>query len=163
MQPDGLTNDHHARASDNRQWQNARETAPRKAELVKLRYFLGCTISEAAAILGIAPATAEEDWTYARAWLRREGVIHRDIKHGNVLVTMYDDKPVPKVIDFGVARAIEQRLTEKTLFTQNGMFVGTFEYMSPEQAEMNAFGVDRCQWADGTGWSSISVIAKPAP
>ncbi len=47
------------------------EKSPRKAELVKLRYFLGCTIAEAAGILGIAPATAEEDWTYARAWLRR--------------------------------------------------------------------------------------------
>ncbi len=57
-------------------------------------------------------------------------------------MTMYDDKPVPKVIDFGVAKAIEQRLTEKTMFTQFGALVGTFEYMSPEQAEMNAFGVD---------------------
>ena len=55
---------------------------------------------------------------------------------------MYDDKPVPKVIDFGVAKAIEQRLTERTMFTQFGALVGTFEYMSPEQAEMNAFGVD---------------------
>ena len=57
-------------------------------------------------------------------------------------MTMYDDRPVPKVIDFGVAKAIEQRLTERTLFTQFGALVGTFEYMSPEQAEMNAFGVD---------------------
>jgi WD40 repeat protein/serine/threonine protein kinase len=72
----------------------------------------------------------------------QKGIIHRDIKPSNVLVTMYDDKPVPKVIDFGVAKAIEQRLTEKTLFTQFGFLVGTFEYMSPEQAEMNAFGVD---------------------
>lgn len=46
--------------------------APRKAELVKLRYFLGCTMAEAAEVLGIAPATAEDDWTYARAWLRRQ-------------------------------------------------------------------------------------------
>jgi serine/threonine protein kinase len=72
----------------------------------------------------------------------QKGIIHRDIKPSNVLVTMYDDKPVPKVIDFGVAKAIEQRLTEKTLFTQFGVLVGTFEYMSPEQAEMNSFGVD---------------------
>jgi len=72
----------------------------------------------------------------------QKGIIHRDIKPSNVLVTMYDDKPVPKVIDFGVAKAMEQRLTEKTLFTQFGTLVGTFEYMSPEQTEMNAFGVD---------------------
>src|SRR5262249_43563448 len=58
------------------------------------------------------------------------------------LVTMSDDRPVPKVIDFGVAKAIDQRLTDKTMFTQFGALVGTFEYMSPEQAEMNAFGVD---------------------
>ena len=72
----------------------------------------------------------------------QKGIIHRDIKPSNVLVTMYDDRPVPKVIDFGVAKATEQRLTERTLFTQYGVLVGTFEYMSPEQAEMNAFGVD---------------------
>src|SRR5476651_653280 len=71
-----------------------------------------------------------------------KGIIHRDIKPSNVLVALHDETPVAKVIDFGVAKAVEQRLTEKTLFTQYGVLVGTFEYMSPEQAEMNAFGVD---------------------
>jgi tetratricopeptide (TPR) repeat protein len=58
------------------------------------------------------------------------------------MITLYDGKPVPKVIDFGVAKATEQRLTERTLFTQYGAMVGTLEYMSPEQAEMSALGVD---------------------
>src|SRR5437899_12077235 len=58
------------------------------------------------------------------------------------MITLYDGKPVPKVIDFGVAKATEQRLTEQTLFTQYGTMIGTFEYMSPEQAEMSALGVD---------------------
>ncbi len=72
----------------------------------------------------------------------QKGIIHRDIKPTNVLVTLYDGKPVPKVIDFGVAKAIDQRLTERTMFTQFGAIVGTLEYMSPEQAEMSALGVD---------------------
>ena len=72
----------------------------------------------------------------------QKGIIHRDIKPSNVLVTMYDDRAVPKVIDFGVSKALDQRLTEKTVYTQYGTMVGTLEYVSPEQAEMNAFGVD---------------------
>jgi WD40 repeat protein len=72
----------------------------------------------------------------------QKGVIHRDIKPSNVMVTLYDGRPVAKVIDFGVAKATEQRLTERTLFTQYGTLVGTFQYMSPEQAEMSALGVD---------------------
>jgi serine/threonine protein kinase/WD40 repeat protein len=72
----------------------------------------------------------------------QKGIIHRDLKPSNVLVAMYDDKPVPKVIDFGVAKAIEQKLTEQTLFTRVGQVIGTLEYMSPEQASLNALDVD---------------------
>ena len=72
----------------------------------------------------------------------QKGIIHRDVKPSNVLVTLYDGKPVPKVIDFGVAKAIEQKLTERTMFTQYGAIVGTLEYMAPEQAEMSGLGVD---------------------
>ena len=72
----------------------------------------------------------------------QKGIIHRDLKPSNVLVCLADGRPVPKVIDFGVAKAVEQRLTERTIFTQIGQMIGTFEYMSPEQAEMSPLGVD---------------------
>ncbi len=72
----------------------------------------------------------------------QKGVIHRDLKPSNILVTLHDGKPVPKVIDFGIAKAISQRLTERTMFTQFGAVVGTLEYMSPEQAEMSGMDVD---------------------
>jgi eukaryotic-like serine/threonine-protein kinase len=72
----------------------------------------------------------------------QKGIIHRDIKPSNVLVMISDGKPLAKVIDFGVAKATDQRLTERTIFTQLGQIVGTLEYMSPEQAEMGALDID---------------------
>ena len=75
----------------------------------------------------------------------QKGVIHRDLKPSNILVARYDDKAVPKIIDFGVAKAVSQRLTEKTMFTQYGQIVGTIEYMSPEQAKLNQLDVDHPQ------------------
>jgi serine/threonine protein kinase len=72
----------------------------------------------------------------------QKGIIHRDLKPSNVMITLHDGKPVPKVIDFGVSKAINQRLTERTLFTHYGQMVGTPQYMSPEQAEMSGLDVD---------------------
>jgi eukaryotic-like serine/threonine-protein kinase len=71
-----------------------------------------------------------------------KGVIHRDLKPSNILVCLYDGQPVPKVIDFGLAKAIQQPLTERTLHTAHGALVGTPLYMSPEQAEFNNLDVD---------------------
>jgi serine/threonine protein kinase/tetratricopeptide (TPR) repeat protein len=72
----------------------------------------------------------------------QKGIIHRDLKPGNVLVTLHDGRPVPKIIDFGIAKATSMKLTERTLFTEYGQFIGTPEYMSPEQAAMSGLDVD---------------------
>jgi serine/threonine protein kinase/Flp pilus assembly protein TadD len=72
----------------------------------------------------------------------QKGIIHRDLKPSNILVAIADGRPLPKVIDFGVAKATGKELTEKTLFTQQGQLVGTPEYMSPEQAGMGALDID---------------------
>ncbi len=72
----------------------------------------------------------------------QKGIIHRDIKPSNILVTLHDGTPVPKVIDFGIAKATEHRLTDKTLFTEFTTFIGTPAYMSPEQAEMSGLDID---------------------
>ncbi len=72
----------------------------------------------------------------------QKGVIHRDLKPSNILVAIHDDKQVPKVIDFGIAKATHQRLTEKTLFTRFNQLIGTPAYMSPEQAGLSSLDVD---------------------
>jgi len=72
----------------------------------------------------------------------QKGIIHRDLKPSNILVTVQDDRPVPKIIDFGVAKAITQHLTDRTLYTEQGVLIGTPEYMSPEQAEMTELDID---------------------
>ncbi len=72
----------------------------------------------------------------------QKGIIHRDIKPSNILVTHHNGVPMPKVIDFGIAKATDQRLTDKTVFTQFEQLIGTPAYMSPEQAEMSALDID---------------------
>ena len=72
----------------------------------------------------------------------QKGIIHRDIKPSNILITLHDGVPVPRVIDFGIAKATQQELTEKTIYTQHHQFIGTPVYMSPEQAEMSGLDID---------------------
>src|SRR5438874_2958597 len=82
------------------------------------------------------------DACHAIQHAHHKGVIHRDVKPSNVMVTLHDGLPVVKVIDFGVAKATVQQLTERTLFTAYGQMIGTPAYMSPEQAEMSCLDID---------------------
>jgi len=72
----------------------------------------------------------------------QKGIIHRDLKPSNILITQYDGKPVPKVIDFGVAKAVHQPLTDQSMQTELGSLIGTLEYMSPEQADLSNLDID---------------------
>ncbi|MCP3903403.1 MAG: serine/threonine protein kinase [Planctomycetes bacterium] len=82
------------------------------------------------------------DICHAVQHAHHKGIIHRDLKPSNILVTLHDHKPVPKIIDFGIAKATSQRLTEKTLFTEFRQFIGTPEYMSPDQADISGLDID---------------------
>src|SRR5215471_13111754 len=93
----------------------------------------------------------------------QKGVIHRDLKPTNVLVALYDGKPVPKVIDFGVAKAAGQPLTEKTLVTGFGNIVGTLEYMSPEQAEIDQLDIATRSYIYSLGVLLYELLAGSPP
>jgi eukaryotic-like serine/threonine-protein kinase len=93
----------------------------------------------------------------------QKGIIHRDLKPTNVLIAAYDGKPVPKLIDFGVAKALGQSLTERTLVTGFGNLVGTLEYMSPEQAEFNALDVDTRADIYGLGVLLYELLTGTTP
>jgi serine/threonine protein kinase/tetratricopeptide (TPR) repeat protein len=93
----------------------------------------------------------------------QKGIIHRDVKPSNVLVTTVDGVPVPKVIDFGIAKAIDRRLTERTMFTEVGAIVGTPEYMSPEQAELSGLDVDTRSDIYGLGVLLYELLTGTTP
>ena len=92
-----------------------------------------------------------------------KGIIHRDIKPSNVLVKVEDDKPMPKIIDFGVAKATIQPLTERTMATEVGAMVGTPEYMSPEQVEMSGLDIDTRTDVYSLGLLLYELLAGAAP
>jgi len=92
-----------------------------------------------------------------------KGILHRDLKPSNVLVALYDGQPVPKVIDFGVAKALREPLTDRTLVTGFGAIVGTLEYMSPEQAELNQLDVDTRSDIYGLGVLLYELLTGTTP
>ncbi|HZY83443.1 MAG TPA: serine/threonine-protein kinase [Gemmataceae bacterium] len=93
----------------------------------------------------------------------QKGVIHRDVKPSNVLVSVQDGRPVPKVIDFGVAKALHQPLTDQSLYTEVGQVVGTLEYMAPEQAELSALDVDTRADVYGLGVLLYELLTGTTP
>jgi len=107
---------------------------PIQAQVVKLRFFAGLKNEEVAEALGVSSKTVQH--------AHQKGIIHRDLKPSNILVTVNDGVAVPKVIDFGIAKATQAELTEKTIFTRFHQFLGTPAYMSPEQAEMTSMDID---------------------
>ena len=93
----------------------------------------------------------------------QKGVIHRDLKPGNVLVAVYDGQPVPKIIDFGVAKAIGRKLIERTLVTASGSLIGTPEYMSPEQTELDQLDIDTRSAVYSLGVLLSELLAGTTP
>jgi eukaryotic-like serine/threonine-protein kinase len=93
----------------------------------------------------------------------QKGIIHRDVKPSNVLVAVQDGKPIPKVIDFGVAKALNRELTEQTIYTEIGQVVGTLEYMSPEQAELSALDIDTRADVYGLGVLLYELLTGTTP
>jgi serine/threonine protein kinase len=93
----------------------------------------------------------------------QKGIIHRDLKPGNILVALYDGQPVPKIIDPGVAKATSRKLTEKTMFTRAGQVVGTLEFMSPEQTQVNQLDIDTRSaiYSPGVCCTSCSPVKRP--
>ena len=93
----------------------------------------------------------------------QKGIIHRDIKPSNILVTINDGVPVPKVIDFGIAKATQVELTDKTVYTQLHQFIGTPAYMSPEQAVMTSLDIDTRSDIYGLGVLLYELLTGTTP
>jgi tetratricopeptide (TPR) repeat protein/serine/threonine protein kinase len=93
----------------------------------------------------------------------QKGIIHRDLKPSNILIALYDGRPMPKVIDFGVAKATITKLTDRTLFTEVGHAIGTWEYMAPEQAELNNLDIDTRADIYALGATLYELLAGSPP
>src|SRR5262249_57191681 len=93
----------------------------------------------------------------------QKAIIHRDLKPSNVLVAVVDGRPLPKIIDFGIAKAIDQRLADRPLFTELGSLVGTPEYMSPEQADPAVEDIDTRADVDSLGAMLYELLSRQLP